>query len=137
MANTSNPLPRPFPFLHATTRYHPVTPHPQQTQQDTRRVYHLWRSRDNRKGRHRAVVTGRRGLVGARERVGLVGEGASRRREIVLGLRRLVTCFPVWDVSYLVAVSFVLGGLECLFCFWVVVWGWMGSSFDRCGRWSW
>ena len=67
-------------------------------------IYHLWRSRDNRKGRHRALVTGQ----GAKGQ-----DGNKRKTQLVkktgYGLTRLVTRFPVWDISYLVAVAFVLG----------------------------
>ncbi len=127
----------PLAFLHPTTRYHPVTLTREQQQQqfqqpesisharplptdshppeaptpekpkDTRKVYHVWRSRDNRKGRHRAVITGRRGPQS--QRLGLVGEEVTQLKRTALGLTRLVTRFPVWDISYLVAVSFVLG----------------------------
>lgn len=105
----------PLNFLHPTTRYHPatVTPREQQQQQHepktftekkhTSQVYHVWRSRDNRKGRHRAVITGQ----GPKPRDAT--DGKSRLRKTALGLARLVTRFPVWDVSYLVAVAFVLG----------------------------
>jgi hypothetical protein len=118
---------RPLAFLHPTTRYHPVTVIPEQQhppeappseqatapKKDTRQVYHIWRSRDNRKGRHRAVITGHRDPESPR--LGLIGEEASRLRKTALGLSRLVTQFPVWDVSYLVAVSFVIG--LCTFLF--------------------
>jgi hypothetical protein len=74
---------------------------------DTRQVYHVWRSRDNRKGRRRAVITGQKGPQA--RRLGLIGEEKTQLKKTALGLTRLVTRFPVWDVSYLVAVSFVLG----------------------------
>ena len=123
--NSSGPL----GFLHPTTRYHPVTvareqpepisqarpletptsekPTSPEETKDSRKVYHVWRSRDNRKGRRRAVVTGHRGPQS--QRLGLIGEEASRLKSTALGLTRLVTRFPVWDLSYLVAVAFVLG----------------------------
>lgn len=65
-------------------------------------IYHVWRSRDNRKGRHRQVITG----PGAKE----YDTGRkSRVKKTAVGVSRLATRFPVWDISYLVAVSFVIG----------------------------
>lgn len=72
-----------------------------------RQVYHVWRSRDNRKGRRRAVITGPKGPQS--RRVGLVDEEKTQLKKTVRGVSRLFTRFPVWDVTYLVAVSFVLG----------------------------
>ncbi|KAG7288574.1 hypothetical protein NEMBOFW57_004927 [Staphylotrichum longicolle] len=71
-----------------------------------RQVYHVWRSRDNRKGRRRAVITGPKGPQS--RRVGLVDEEKTQLKKTVRGVSRLFTRFPVWDVTYLVAVSFVL-----------------------------
>ena len=59
------------------------------------------------------MITGRRGPES--QRLGLVGEEASQVKSTALGLTRLVTRFPVWDVSYLVAVTFVIG-LLAFFC---------------------
>jgi hypothetical protein len=83
-------------------------------EKETPQIYHVWRSRDNRKGRHRAVVT-----KPAATSLLRTGEGddddnnellrRQRAKKRLIGLTRLVTRFPVWDVSYLVAVAFVLG----------------------------
>jgi hypothetical protein len=116
-------------FFHPTARYHPLTattqrPREQQLQtpdqavnspaspattedgsSKTQQVHHVWRSRDNRKGRHRALVTGRDAKAD--------DEGGECRlvKKTGYGLTRLVTRFPVWDISYLVAVAFVFGSV--------------------------
>ena len=100
----ARPLPTDSHLPEPPTPEEPTSP---KEPRDTRRVYHVWRSRDNRKGRHRAVITGRRGPQS--RRLGLVGEEVTQLKSTALGLARLVTRFPVWDISYLVAVSFVLG----------------------------
>ncbi|KAK4033636.1 hypothetical protein C8A01DRAFT_19446 [Parachaetomium inaequale] len=117
----------PLAFLHPTARYHPLTatgqdqPQPpngsftintpakptatEDGSRENQQIYHVWRSRDNRKGRHRALVTGQ----------GAKGRDEGRKSRLVkktgYGLTRLVTRFPVWDISYLVAVAFVLGSV--------------------------
>ncbi|KAK1829086.1 integral membrane protein [Podospora conica] len=119
----------PFPFLNPTTRYHPITPTPSTT--DEKRepipdehhhppthpvqdhgIYHVWRSRDNRKGRHAALV--RRRKSGEQEK-GRVAATFPRTTNsfaaTVKGVVKMVTRFPVWDVSYDVAVVFTLGSI--------------------------
>jgi hypothetical protein len=66
---------------------------------------YVWRSRDNRKGRHAVVV---------RPSYQHGEEGAGPKRtdtfEATLrGLGKMVTRYPIWDVSYDVAVVFTLG----------------------------
>lgn len=120
--HTSGPL----RFLHPTTRLHPVSINSEQQQQSqpttgkpddnennngapTRQdqdgqqhqVFHVWRSRDNRKGRRRAVIVPHPQSSTASP----VGQGSQQLRKTI----RLVTRFPVWDVNYLVAVAFVIG----------------------------
>ncbi|KAK3900979.1 hypothetical protein C8A05DRAFT_45288 [Staphylotrichum tortipilum] len=121
-----------IPFLHPTKRYHPVKDtlkqlHPitkppsplpstaahqpktatvalKETRLRGNEIYHIWRSRDNRKGRHRQVITG----LGAKE----YDTGRkSKLGKTAVGWSRLITRFPVGDVSYLVAVSFVIGSI--------------------------
>jgi hypothetical protein len=71
-------------------------------------IYHVWKSRDNRKGRHRHVITG----PGAKE----YDTGRkSKVRKTAVGVSRMFTRFPVWDISYLVAVSFTIGKLPAPF----------------------
>ncbi|KAK4104266.1 hypothetical protein N658DRAFT_493769 [Parathielavia hyrcaniae] len=131
-APTTTPTPTPTPTTTPTT---PPTTTGDPTKH-ARQVYHVWKSRDNRKGRHRAVIMTptrpsshasgtARGEQGD-EDDHLGGHGASGRggdegdqhilyprqvKKTLLGLAKLVTRFPVWDVSYLVAVAFVLGSV--------------------------
>jgi hypothetical protein len=73
---------------------------------ETSQIYHVWRSRDNRKGRHRAVIARQSFSQKGDKTLGQPGPGV---KKTLLGLTRLVTRFPVGDVSYLAAVAFVLG----------------------------
>lgn len=66
-------------------------------------IYHVWRSRDNRKGRHAVAVTD--GHVG---RPG-VPRATNDVREVLKGVGRMFLRYPVWDVSYDVAMIFVIG----------------------------
>jgi hypothetical protein len=72
-------------------------------------VYHVWRSRDNRKGRHSAVVS-----PAAAEKAKAAGSDAPLRTnswgETWKGIGRMFVRYPVWDVSYDVATVFTLGG---------------------------
>lgn len=69
-------------------------------------IYHVWRSRDNRKGRHAVTVTP--GHAEASE-----GQPALRDTETLSqswrGIWNMFVRYPVWDVSYDVAVVFTLG----------------------------
>ena len=71
-----------------------------------------WRSRDNRKGRHALVVD--RAREGDQARY-LTPEPSSRPREIMKGVGRLITQYPYWDVSYLVAIIFTIGSVVWVF----------------------
>jgi hypothetical protein len=79
--------------------------------------YHLWRSRDNRKGRHAVVVAGGKqggggGGGGGGERAAVVTHPrrTDSLAESLRGVWRMLVLYPVWDVSYDVAVVFTLGG---------------------------
>lgn len=134
--NLSNPVHilAPLSFLNPTTRYHPITPSrsipedkgesgPDQPQDTTQQhpsphppqdhgIYHIWRSRDNRKGRHAALVP--RPTPGADEKAAAsVPRATNSVAETLKGLVKMVTRYPVWDVSYDVAVVFTLGKLGC------------------------
>ena len=64
-----------------------------------------WRSRDNRKGRHTLLVD-----PSASSNASFVApKPTSSWRHVRRNLLRMVTCFPVWDISYLVAILFTLG----------------------------
>ncbi|OAA68514.1 hypothetical protein SPI_00709 [Niveomyces insectorum RCEF 264] len=76
-------------------------------------VYHVWRSRDNRKGRH-AVLFTRDFLAGK----AAAGAGTVRLPPPSNSLRGVLHClwkmavrYPVWDISYNVAVIFTLGSV--------------------------
>ena len=68
----------------------------------TRSVYHIWRARDNRKGRHAIAVTEEyAGKSALRPTNSLV--------EILKGVGKMFVRFPVWDVSYDVAMIYTIG----------------------------
>ena len=116
----------PFPFLNPTTRYHPIAlkSAPQKQNDPTTtttptKTYHIWRSRDNRKGRHAVIVVRERerdDAKGARARV-REGEGGdiltpnatNTLTETFKGLVKMLVRWPVWDVSFDVAVVFTFG----------------------------
>ncbi|KAK0741267.1 hypothetical protein B0T18DRAFT_331073 [Schizothecium vesticola] len=111
----------PFSFLNPTTRYHPITPTPSLPKEEQEPsppapplqdhgIYHIWRSRDNRKGRHAALVP--RPTPGAEKMAAAtVPRPTNSLAETLKGLAKMVTRFPVWDVSYDVAVVFTLGSI--------------------------
>lgn len=71
-------------------------------------VEYLWRARDNRKGRHALHVKY------APEQHGpghVLPESTARPQYVLRILVRMVTYFPYWDVSYLVAAIFTLGSV--------------------------
>lgn len=70
-----------------------------------------WRSRDNRKGRHTLVVDPTPESSAAY----IVPKVPSALGQIAQGVVRMLTHFPYWDISWLVAVIFTLGS-----CVWVI-----------------
>ncbi|GLI72288.1 hypothetical protein PoHVEF18_000458 [Penicillium ochrochloron] len=115
----------PFSFLNPTwARYAPTSPpgHPKpEKKPDTttpapepastppvkaRSIEHLWRSRDNRKGRHALKVDYR---APTPETGYIAPPPTTTVRAVVRGILRMATCAPFWDVSWLVAVTFTLG----------------------------
>ncbi|KAK3685459.1 hypothetical protein B0T22DRAFT_465724 [Podospora appendiculata] len=82
----------------------------QREQQRQRRaaIYHVWRSRDNRKGRHSALVTPE---VLAKIETASVPRATDTFAETWRGVVKMFTRFPVWDISYDVAVVFTLGSV--------------------------
>lgn len=81
----------------------------------TSRVQFLWRSRDNRKGRH-ALLVRRPGSESERKAARfLTPERTSHPRQVLRNIWRTFTYFPVWDISWLVAFIFTLGS-----CVWVI-----------------
>ncbi|KAI7356338.1 hypothetical protein KC320_g2296 [Hortaea werneckii] len=78
-----------------------------------------WTSRNNRKGRHALVVKRAQPTPASPEKT---PRPTAHPREILSGIRRMFTSFPVWDVSYDVAVTFTLGSLIwCLNAFFALL----------------
>ncbi|KAJ5619416.1 hypothetical protein N7510_003400 [Penicillium lagena] len=71
-------------------------------------VERLWRSRDNRKGRHALRVDYR---VSPDETGYTAPMPTASFKAVARGILRMVTYFPYWDVSWLVAWSFTLGSV--------------------------
>lgn len=96
----------PVPFLNPTRAHFPLHLRwPRLVPRPPSPIYHAWRSRDNRKGRHAAVVA-REHVEGGRVDV---PSPTDTWREFARGLWRMTVRYPVWDISYDVAISFTLG----------------------------
>jgi len=102
------PEARPVPVPGPSTEAQP----PEGQGHEAYKIYHIWRSRDNRKGRH-AVIVPRdfRFSVPDEKRVSkeITRRATNALAGTALGLVRMVSEYPVWDVSYDVAVVFTLG----------------------------
>ncbi|KAL1631223.1 hypothetical protein SLS56_004470 [Neofusicoccum ribis] len=70
-----------------------------------------WSSRNNRKGRHALQVDKARAAHAARTATAKhdLPKKTNQPAQIARGIARMFTHFPVWDISYLVAVIFSLG----------------------------
>ncbi|KAH8795814.1 hypothetical protein F5882DRAFT_33925 [Hyaloscypha sp. PMI_1271] len=78
-------------------------------------VQRLYRTRDNRKGRHAIVVapTVEKGKY-------LTPPSTSTVKETLKGIWRMFSTYPYWDVSYLVAIIFTFGSvIWCINAFFV------------------
>lgn len=75
-------------------------------------VKFLWRSRDNRKGRHTLLV---QSPTAGEAPQYLVPRRTSHYKEVLKNIKLTFTYFPVWDISWLVAMIFTLGS-----CVWVI-----------------
>lgn len=84
---------------------------PNNDEQPASDVLFQWRSRDNRKGRH-ALIVQPSSEQSARY---LTPRITSTLRETARGVKRMITRYPYWDVSYLVAVVFTLGSVLWVF----------------------
>ncbi|OIW28550.1 hypothetical protein CONLIGDRAFT_385561 [Coniochaeta ligniaria NRRL 30616] len=108
----------PLPFLNPTRRHIPlsladVKPAPTAEKQTadetlgkttTDSVYHVWHSRDNRKGRHAISVTADyAGKSSLRSSSSLV--------ETLKGMAKMFVRYPIWDVSYDVALIYTIGSI--------------------------
>ena len=67
---------------------------------------HVWRSRDNRKGRHALALT----PEAAKSLTFL--HPTNTLRATLRGVGKMFSQFPIWDVSYDVATIFTLGKLS-------------------------
>ncbi|KAJ5961136.1 uncharacterized protein N7479_008286 [Penicillium vulpinum] len=95
----------PVPFLNPTSAHYKPVQHPEETRPPPQ-VERLWRSRDNRKGRH-AIRVDTQALP---HETGLKAPPLTRSFSTVAKIiLRMMTYAPYWDVSYLVAMSFTIG----------------------------
>lgn len=67
---------------------------------------HIWRSRDNRKGRHAVAID----PDFYHHEMTTTPEPTNTWRHTLLGIRKMLVRYPIWDVSYDVAVAFTIGG---------------------------
>ncbi|KAI1425802.1 hypothetical protein F5Y12DRAFT_745730 [Xylaria sp. FL1777] len=134
---SSSELPReeqhsgPVPFLHKTCRQVPATKYRPVETVSSSSSAGIWRrylSRDNRKGRH-AVVISPQGAA----RLGVSHPRAANTLKASLrGVWRMLVRYPVFDVSYDVAVIFTLGSVIWVingFFAWLPV-QWPFTEFD-------
>ncbi|KGO76712.1 hypothetical protein PITC_090660 [Penicillium italicum] len=95
----------PVSFLNPTSALYEPTVPPEGTHA-LPQIERLWRSRDNRKGRH-AIRVDTEALP---LETGLKAPPLTRSvPEVAKTFLRMVTYVPYWDVSYLVAMSFIIG----------------------------
>ncbi|EPE08327.1 integral membrane protein [Ophiostoma piceae UAMH 11346] len=124
----------PFAFLNPTTRYLEVlatgaapasaTDAATKGKDHIDGAYQIWRSRDNRKGRHAVVLT--HDFLRKQRRGGSDGTGdatpskpisasiprsSNSVRGVLHGLYKMLVRYPVWDVSYDVAIIFTIGSV--------------------------
>ncbi|KIW10553.1 hypothetical protein PV08_11517 [Exophiala spinifera] len=71
-------------------------------------VRFLWRARDNRKGRHALLV---QKPQPGEETQYLTPRRTTHYKEVLKNIKLTFTYFPVWDISWLVAVIFTLGSV--------------------------
>lgn len=82
--------------------------HARESDVSAKNVRFLWRSRDNRKGRHALLV--QRPRPGEESHF-LTPRRTSHPREVLKNIVRTFTCFPIWDISWLVAFIFTWGSV--------------------------
>lgn len=85
----------------------------QQQQKHHPGIYHVWRSRDNRKGRHALALTPSAAATstGSGSGSGSHDQPTNTLRATLAGVARMALRYPVWDVSYDVAAVFTLGSV--------------------------
>lgn len=102
----------PLSALNPTTRYMSIDKTSTGSAASSRKhpgVVYVWRSRDNRKGRHAVAIDPEHQ---DQHRVG-GGEPTESWRQTLSGLGKMFLRYPIWDVSYDVAVVFTIGKLPC------------------------
>ncbi|EJP66295.1 hypothetical protein CRV24_009265 [Beauveria bassiana] len=111
----------PFAFLNPTTAIFDIRAddgladgeHPEQGE----RARIRWNAREFRKGRHIFVLP-RAAPLAHRLR------NTSKPKRVLLGILRMFTVFPYWDVSWLIGVSFTVGCalfIACGFFYWMPI----------------
>ncbi|GFF40423.1 hypothetical protein IFM46972_06209 [Aspergillus udagawae] len=108
----------PLAFCNPTRAHFPLPTHPHLDRETIARphIERLWRSRDNRKGRHALTIHQRP--------PGVEGKNYPRKTihpfAILKGIRRMFTTFPYWDISFWVAFVFTIGSvIWCINAFFV------------------
>ncbi|KAJ5385387.1 hypothetical protein N7517_003298 [Penicillium concentricum] len=95
----------PISFLNPTAAHYQPIQHPEEARPPPQ-IERLWRSRDNRKGRH-AIRVDTEALP---HETGVTPPQLTRSFSAVAKIfLQMVTYVPYWDVSYLVAMSFTIG----------------------------
>ncbi|KAB8338945.1 hypothetical protein FH972_021885 [Carpinus fangiana] len=94
----------PFPRLNSTTAHIPLTVFLEKDLPRGEAVF-SWSSRNNRKGRHALRLTS--SIADAPE----APLKTSNMHVILTNVGRMAAYFPVWDISYLVAIIFTLGSV--------------------------
>ncbi|KAI9717192.1 MAG: hypothetical protein M1828_007385 [Chrysothrix sp. TS-e1954] len=87
----------PFSSLNPTRKTYQHSPH----------IHHHWTSRNNRKGRHALGLTSSAIASSTLD----TPTPTTSVREVLKGLTRMITYYPYWDISYLVAVIFTFGSV--------------------------
>ena len=99
----------PVKVLNPTTAYFPIKHEEEQppgaAAPTQLAAWYVWRSRDNRKGRHAAIVEKQKLESGKIEAV----RPTNTWQGVLRGLWKMLVRYPVWDVSYDVAIVFTIG----------------------------
>ena len=95
-------------------------PSPKRDQPKASPVTFQWRSRDNRKGRHTLVVQQSSATTASDDVPCILPESTATLKATLRGILRMLTYYPYWDISWLVAVIFTLGSaIWCINAFFV------------------
>lgn len=94
----------PFPFLNPTRAHYHVEAHPG--------VRFKWTSRNDRKGRHAIAVDRSHGTTTTKH---AVPPPTSSPRTVARNVWKMLTYYPVWDVSFDVAFTFTIGSVLWIF----------------------